>query len=193
MKTEAQLEEMSIPELKAYGDSIGVKTKGNLGKDKLKEMILDKQSAPDVVIPEEEPVELQGREFAPPEVVLESGAAYSPAQIVAAAQRDSGLTPEEWNEADDKQEAIEQFVEELPVVNKPEPVTKHGKAKKEQRERIEKALKPYVARGLAFDVDDTVFTISYRGLTESGNLSVPDYLVARQADLMLRRFNVIVE
>lgn len=192
MKTQADLDAMSVPQKKAYADSLGLSVKGRHAEKELDTMILEKQDAPDVTIPDEPVVELQGKEFVTGPVSLESGATYMPAQIVEAAQRDSGLTPDEWNEAEDKELALEQFVDDLAVVNKTPKEVKVGKAKKEQESRIREALKPAIAKGLGFEVTDTFYTISYNGIMESGNLSVPDTQVANQAKLLLARFSIAV-
>ena len=76
---------------------------------------------------------------------------------------------------------------EKPVVEeKPEEV-KPSKEAKSRAKELEDHLKSHIDRGVGFEADDVAYTISYRGQVISGNLSVPNAIVARQADVMLSR------
>jgi len=68
----------------------------------------------------------------------------------------------------------------------PEPV-KENKETKSRAKELEDALKSQIDRGLGFETDAVAWTMSYRGQVISGNLSVPEYIVVRQADILLNR------
>jgi hypothetical protein len=50
MKTNQELQDLSIQELKAYASDLGLNVKGNFGKEKLVSLIEQKQDNPDMVV-----------------------------------------------------------------------------------------------------------------------------------------------
>lgn len=185
MKTAEQLKAMNAAEQKAYAKEIGVSLQGNLKEEEIIKRIVARQAEPDFVDPEpsaQEPVELKKPEFEEPVFVMDNGTTHTAHEVTEAAQRDSGLTPEEWNKLPEEEieETVQEFVDNTNFISQPaeEPV----KTDKENKKRIEAIFADYPS--VDYEIQDNFYTYSYFKHKESGNLSIPEQVLRRQLDVI---------
>lgn len=187
MYTETELFAMNVADLKAYGRTIYADVKGNLSEATLVSRIMAKQNEPDFVDPApKEEIELVKPEFESPVLVLDNGTVHTAEEVVEAAQRDSGLTAEAWNELPPVEiaETVQEFVDHTNFL-KPEPVIEaEPKDYAEYVKRFTEIMADYPEVG--FETQANFFTLTYMGKINSGNITIPETVLRHTVQVMLQ-------
>lgn len=187
MKTQEQLKDLNKAELKEYGTEIGADTKGNLSEDTLIQRIMDKQLSPDFQDPNPAPEiqePLEGREVMEPTYTLDSGPVKTGGEVLEAAFRDSGLERDEWNELTDtkRQAYLQAFVDKTNFVAVQE--AEEAPTPKGDKKRVE-ALMADEFPEIGFEVEENFWTMTYAGQIKSGNITISDNTIRREASVMV--------